>query len=95
MHITEVKISLVDDPDLKLRAFATITLDDCFVVRGLKVIEAAGGVFLAMPSRKRKDGKYQDIAHPINNSTRKWLEGIVIGEYKEAIRAQRGTGGAQ
>jgi stage V sporulation protein G len=83
MHITEVRISLRDDP--KLKAFASITLDDCFVIRGLKIIKGQTGTFVAMPSRKRKDGDYQDIAHPINNSTRQWMEDIVLEKYREEV----------
>ena len=83
MHITEVRISLRDDA--KLKAFASITLDDCFVIRGLKIIKGQTGTFVAMPSRKRKDGDYQDIAHPINNSTRKWMEDIVLAKYREEV----------
>ena len=81
MDITEVRISMRDDA--KLKAFASITLDDCFVIRGLKIIKGQTGIFVAMPSRKRKDGDYQDIAHPINNSTRKWMEDIVLSKYEE------------
>jgi stage V sporulation protein G len=83
MHITEVRISLREDA--KLKAFASITLDDCFVIRGLKIIKGQTGTFVAMPSRKRKDGDYQDIAHPINNSTRKWMEDIVLEKYREEL----------
>ena len=83
MEITEVRISLREDA--KLKAFASITLDDCFVIRGLKIIKGQQGVFVAMPSRKRKDGEYQDIAHPINNSTRKWMEDIVLAKYEEEV----------
>lgn len=83
MNITEVRISLRDDA--KLKAFASITLDDCFVIRGLKIIKGQTGTFVAMPSRKRKDGDYQDIAHPINNSTRKWMEDIVLAKYREEV----------
>jgi stage V sporulation protein G len=81
MKITEVRVSLRDDN--KLKAFASITLDNCFVIRGLKIIEGAKGCFVAMPSRKRPDGTYQDIAHPINNDTRRWLEDKVISEYED------------
>ena len=81
MDITEVRISMRDDA--KLKAFASITLDDCFVIRGLKIIKGQTGTFVVMPSRKRKDGDYQDIAHPINNSTRKWMEDIVLAKYEE------------
>jgi stage V sporulation protein G len=83
MKITEIRISLRDDN--KLKAFASITLDNCFVIRGLKIIEGAKGVFVAMPSRKRPDGTYQDVAHPINNETRDWMEGLIVEAYKEEL----------
>ena len=81
MEITEVRISLRDDN--KLKAFASITLDNSFVIRGLKIIEGAKGLFVAMPSRKRPDGTYQDIAHPINNETRDLMEKLIISKYEE------------
>ncbi len=81
MEITEIRVSLRDDN--KLKAFASITLDDCFVIRGLKIIEGAKGAFVAMPSRKRPDGTYQDVAHPINNETRSWMEKEIIIAYNE------------
>jgi stage V sporulation protein G len=81
MEITEIRIALRDDN--KLKAFASITIDNCFVVRGLKIIEGAKGLFVAMPSRKRPDGTYQDIAHPINNETRDWMEEKIISKYEE------------
>ena len=84
MKITEIRISLRDDN--KLKAFASITLDDCFVIRGLKIIEGAKGVFVAMPSRKRPDGTYQDVAHPINNETRDWMEGLIKDAYEEELK---------
>ncbi|HUV35412.1 MAG TPA: septation regulator SpoVG [Patescibacteria group bacterium] len=91
MEITEIRISLRDDN--KLKAFASITLDNCFVIRGLKIIEGAKGVFVAMPSRKRPDGTYQDVAHPINNSTRDWMEEQIIKAYKKEMeRVEREAG---
>lgn len=54
MEITEVRIFLKDSPDKKLKAYATVTFDSCFVVRNIKVIEGTSGVFIAMPSRKMK-----------------------------------------
>lgn len=90
MNITEVRISLRDDA--KLKAFASITLDDCFVIRGLKIIKGQTGTFVAMPSRKRKDGDYQDIAHPINNTTRKWMEDIVLAKYEEEVTRANSQG---
>jgi len=87
MRITEVRVSLRDDA--KLKAFASITLDDCFVIRGLKIIEGKDGTFVAMPSRRRKDGEYQDIAHPINTEAREEMERIILDEYrKERERAK-------
>ncbi|MDH4036687.1 MAG: septation regulator SpoVG [Candidatus Krumholzibacteria bacterium] len=80
MKITEVRVSLRDDA--KLKAFASITLDDAFVIRGLKIIEGKTGTFVAMPSRRRKDGEYQDIAHPINNDAREEMERIILDEYQ-------------
>jgi len=91
MHITEVRISLRDDA--KLKAFASITLDDCFVIRGLKIIKGMTGIFVAMPSRKQKNGDYQDIAHPINSTTRKWVEDIVLQKYEEEVGRHKGTEG--
>ncbi len=89
MEITEIRITLRDDD--KLRGFASITLDNCFVVRGLKIIEGANGMFVAMPNRRRKDGTFQDIAHPINKSTREWMENQIIAAYKQELqRAERG-----
>jgi len=84
LEITEVRITLRDDD--KLRGFASITLDNCFVIRGLKIISGANGPFVAMPSRKRKDGTYQDIAHPINMPTRQWMESQVIAAYKQELQ---------
>lgn len=84
MEITEIRVTLRDDD--KLRGFASITLDNCFVIRGLKVIAGANGIFVAMPSRKRKDGTYQDIAHPINMPTRQWMENQVVTAYKQEMQ---------
>ena len=88
MQITEIRITLRDDE--KLKAFASITLDNMVVIRGLKIIEGATGTFIAMPSRQRKDGSYQDVAHPINRDTREWLESQVIAAYKEEVRRHPG-----
>lgn len=88
MQVTEVRIFPVDED--KLRAYVTITLDHCFVVRDVKVIRGAEGYFVSMPSKKRRDGTYKDIAHPINNETRATLEEKIIGEYQKVI-AQAGA----
>lgn len=87
MQVTEVRITLRDEN--KLRAFASVTFDDAFVIRGLKVIEGTNGIFVAMPSRKRPDGTYQDIAHPINNDTRKLIEQKILEEYKRQLQSRQ------
>ena len=79
MEITEVKVFPVNEE--KLKAYASITFDNCFVVRNLKVINGNNGLFVAMPSVKRKDGTYQDTAHPLNNEMRKMIETKVLDEY--------------
>ncbi len=84
MEITDVKVSPVND-DERLKAFVTITIDNCFIIKDLKVINGTKGLFVAMPSRKRKDGSYKDIAHPLNSETRRMLEERVLGEYEKEI----------
>jgi len=83
MKITEVRVSLRDDE--KLKAFVSITLDNCFVIRGLKIIKGNRGMFVAMPSRKRPDGTFQDLAHPINNETRSWMEEEILNAYRQEL----------
>jgi len=85
MKITEVRVYPVRKTDDKLKAFATITFDDCFVVRDLKVINGNEGYFIAMPSRKRNDGTYSDVAHPLNSETRNYIEEVVLGEYHRMV----------
>ncbi|MCL4557228.1 MAG: septation regulator SpoVG [Deltaproteobacteria bacterium] len=88
MEITEVKVFPVNEE--RLKAFATIIFDGCFVIRDLRVINGNNGLFVAMPSKKMKDGSYKDTAHPLNNETRQKIEDTVIDAYKKEI--ERGTG---
>lgn len=90
LEITEVRITLRSEE--KLKAFASITFDDSFVVRGLKVINGLQGHFVSMPSRKRKDGTYQDIAHPINNEMRKKIEDKVLDVFEHELNKIGETG---
>jgi stage V sporulation protein G len=83
MKITEVRISLRDDE--KLKAFVSITLENCFVIRGLKIIKGHKGLFVAMPSRKRPDGTFQDLAHPINNEMRSMMEAEILSYYRQEL----------
>lgn len=86
MEITEVRITLRDEE--KLKAFANITFDNAFVIRGLKVINGNQGYFVSMPSRKRADGTHQDIAHPVNNEMRRLIEERVLQAYEEMLKSQ-------
>ncbi|MCA9750981.1 MAG: septation regulator SpoVG [bacterium] len=79
MEITDVRVSLRDED--KLKAFVTVTFDDCFVVRGVKVIAGHQGLFVAMPSRRKADGEFQDVAHPIHQGMRDRLEKAVLAAY--------------
>jgi stage V sporulation protein G len=83
MQITEVSVVPVDEE--KLRAYVNITIDDCFMIRGLKVILGTKGLFVAMPNKKGKNGLFRDVAHPLNTETRKMIEDKVLEEYQEAI----------
>jgi stage V sporulation protein G len=83
MEITDVKVIPVDDE--KLKAFVSIVIDHCFVVTDIKVIHGPKGLFVSMPSKKRKDGTFKDIAHPLNNQTRQYLEERVLSVYKEQV----------
>ncbi len=83
MEVTEVRVFPVDEE--KLRAYVTITIDNCFVVRDLKVIKGNNGLFVAMPSKKRKDGTFRDTAHPLNNETRKMIESKILAEYEREL----------
>ena len=83
MEVTEIRVFPVDED--KLRAYVTITFDHCFVVRDLKIIRGTSGLFVSMPSKRRKDGTYKDIAHPLNNETRKMIEEKIIAQYEKVL----------
>ena len=82
MKISDVRVRLVKKDDSKLKAVASITIDDCFVIHDIKIIDGSDGYFVAMPSRKTSDGEYKDIAHPINSETRQTVIDAVIEAFK-------------
>ena len=92
MEITDVRVFPVDED--KLKAFVSIIIDDCFVVSDIKVINGNNGLFISMPSKKRKNGTFRDIAHPLNNETRKKIEEKVLARYNEVL-TQGGAGAAR
>ena len=85
MNITDVRVRIVKKDDSKLKAVASITIDNCFVVHDIKVIDGAEGYFVAMPSRKSSEGEHKDIAHPINTETREALISIVLDAFKKEL----------
>ncbi len=86
MEITDIVVYPVNED--KLKAYVTITFDNCFVVRDLKVIKAQKGYFVAMPNKKRKNGLVKDIAHPLNQKMRDYIEEKVLEKYKEVLSEQ-------
>jgi stage V sporulation protein G len=66
----------------KVKALASITIDDEFVVHDLRIVEGTRGFFVAMPSRKLPNGSHRDIAHPITSATREKIQEIVLEEYQ-------------
>lgn len=83
MNITNVKIWLVNSE--KLIAYASIVIDDAFMVRDIKLIKTDKGIFVAMPNKKMKDGSFMDLAHPLNTEAREIIEQAVITEYKNRV----------
>lgn len=81
MQITEIRIRKVT-ADGKLKAYVTVTFDDCFVVHNVKIIEGKSGLFIAMPSRKTSLGDYKDVAHPISPEFRTELQDKILAEYE-------------
>ena len=87
MEITEVKVFPIQEE--KLKAFVSIVFDQCFMVNDIKIIQGREGLFISMPSRKKKNGEFKDVAHPLNNETRRMIEEQVLGEYHRVL-AERG-----
>ena len=88
MNITQVKVFPVNEE--KLKAYVSIVLDECFLVSDLKVIHGPNGLFISMPSKRKKNGEFKDIAHPLNRETRERMERRILEEYvRSAQRASR------
>ena len=86
MKITNIRVSPVGEE--KLKAFVSVVFDDCFIVSDIKIIDGNNGLFISMPSKKSKSGKFRDIAHPLNSETRQMIEGAVISEYNRVLDDQ-------
>ena len=87
MEITEIKIFAVDEK--RVKAYSSVVFDDCFIVRDLKVIQGDSKLFVAMPSKKMKDGSYRDTVHPLNNNMRSKLETSILEAYEKELRKKK------
>lgn len=84
MKITNTRIVLFEN-DINLKAFASITLDECFVVHNLKVIQTDNGLFVCMPNKKAANGEFKDVAHPLNTQTRNYIAETVLQAYQDEL----------
>ncbi|HXU31754.1 MAG TPA: septation regulator SpoVG [Thermoanaerobaculia bacterium] len=87
MEITEVKVFPIHEE--KLRAFVSIVFDHCFMVNDIKVIQGRDGLFISMPSRKKKNGEFKDIAHPLNNEARRTIEDRILAAFSQTAEPSR------
>jgi stage V sporulation protein G len=94
VEITDVRVFPIADE--KLRAFVSVVLDGCFMVNDIKVIQGKDGLFISMPSRKKRNGEFKDVAHPLNQQTRQRFEERILGEYRACLDGGgRPVGGAE
>lgn len=84
LNITDIRIRLLDNDESKRKAVASITIDGCFVIHEIRVVESNDKLFVSMPSRKTPDGKYIDIVHPVNTETRQDISDKVLAAYEKA-----------
>lgn len=89
MNISDIRIKIVEAAG-KLKAVASITIDGCFVVHDIKILEGNRGLFVMMPSRKSADGIYKDVAHPINTETREMLKTVLVKAYSDKMSESAG-----
>lgn len=88
MNITDIRIRLITKADSRLKAVASFTIDDSFVVHDIKILDGNNGYFVAMPSRQTPDGDYKDIVHPLNTDTREIINTLVLKAYEDALAAE-------
>ena len=84
MEITDVRVRKINTEG-RMKAIVSITLDDEFVIHDVRVVEGNNGLFVAMPSRKTRDGEFRDIAHPINSETRERMQKAVLEAYERQL----------
>ena len=86
MEITNVRVRVVEKENSKMRGFASVTIDNQFVVHDIGILEGDNGLFLAMPSKQTGVGEYRDIAHPINQEARQMFTDAILKEYEEELK---------
>ena len=86
MEITNVRVRVVEKENSKMRGFASVTIDNQFVVHDIRILEGDNGLFLAMPSKQTGVGEYRDIAHPINQEARQLFTDAILKEYQEELK---------
>lgn len=85
LTITDIRIRLVQKSDSKLKAVASFTIDESFVIHDIKIVDGNSGLFIAMPSRQTPTGEYKDIVHPLNTETRENISNMILAEYEKAV----------
>ena len=81
MKITSVNVRKIEKENSRIRGIASVVLDECFAVHGIRIIEGDSGLFIAMPSRKGNNDEYHDIAHPITQECREMFQNAIIESY--------------
>lgn len=88
LKISDIRVRIIKKDDSKLKAVASMTIDDCFVVHDIKIVEGTQGYFISMPSRKTMDGEYKDTVHPLNTETRNQIESAILAEFEKAQKEE-------
>lgn len=88
----KAEIRSIFQADSKMKAVANLVIEDCFVVKNVRVINGKNGLFVSMPSRQNSDGKYSDICFPIRSEVREQIEKEVLDAYHEALAKGEQTG---
>ncbi len=89
MEITNVRVRVVEKENSKMRGFASVTIDNQFVVHDIRILEGDNGLFLAMPSKQTAPGEYRDIAHPINQEARQLFTDAILAEYEHEVNSSK------
>jgi len=87
MKITDVKVRIITKEDSKLKAVASLVIEDSIALHDIKIIENDNGLFIAMPARKTENGTFRDIVHPINKETRDVITSLILEEYNKILNS--------